>query len=68
MKGPRRDIVVLNAAAAIVVAGLADDFAQAFRWPKLQLTQGKALQCLEKLVEVSNRPNLRIEMRLMLDN
>ena len=27
--GPRRDIVVLNAAAAIVVAGLADGFAQA---------------------------------------
>lgn len=54
-KGPRRDIVVLNAAAAIVVAGLADGFAQAIPWAEASLNQGKALHCLKRLVEVSNR-------------
>ncbi|HSW00335.1 MAG TPA: anthranilate phosphoribosyltransferase [Sedimentisphaerales bacterium] len=54
-KGPRRDIVVLNAAAGIVVSGLADSFAQAVPLAEASINQGKALQCLERLVEVSNR-------------
>ncbi len=54
-RGPRRDIVVLNAAAAIVVAGLADDFARAIPRAEASIDQGKALHCLERLVEISNR-------------
>lgn len=54
-KGPRRDIVLLNAAAALVVAELADDFAQALPLAQASIEEGKALHCLEKLVEVSNR-------------
>jgi len=54
-KGPRRDIVALNAAAAIVVAGLADSFAQAIPLAKASIDDGKALHCLERLIEVSNR-------------
>jgi len=54
-KGPRRDIVVLNAAAGIVVSGLADSFAQAVPLAEASINQAKALQCLERLVEVSNR-------------
>ncbi len=54
-KGPRRDIVMLNAAAAMVVAGLADSFEQALPLAQASIEQGKALNCLEKLVEVSNR-------------
>jgi len=54
-KGPRRDIVVLNAAAGIVVSGLADGFAQALPLAEASIHQGKALQCLERLVEVSNK-------------
>jgi anthranilate phosphoribosyltransferase len=53
-KGPRRDIVTLNAAAGIVVAGLADSFAQALPLAEASIHQGKALHCLERLVEVSN--------------
>lgn len=53
--GPRRDIVVINAAAAIIVAGLAEDFPAAIDMAKESITQGKAMQCLEKLVEVSNK-------------
>lgn len=54
-RGPRRDIVVLNAAAGIVVSGLADSFAQALPLAEASIDQGKALECLERLVEVSNR-------------
>ncbi len=54
-KGPRRDIVLLNAAAALVVAELADGFAEALPLAQASIEEGKALHCLEKLVEVSNR-------------
>jgi anthranilate phosphoribosyltransferase len=54
-RGPRRDIVVLNAAAALVVAELADSFEGAIPLAKASIDDGKALQCLEKLVEVSNQ-------------
>ena len=54
-KGPRRDIVLLNAAAALVVAGLADSFEQALPQAEASIDDGKALHCLEKLVEISNR-------------
>ena len=54
--GPRRDIVVLNAAAAIIVAGLADDFEQALPLARNSIDDGKAMACLEKLIEVSNAP------------
>lgn len=54
-KGPKRDIVVLNSAAAIIVAGLADSFSQAIPRAQASIDGGKALHCLERLVEVSNR-------------
>jgi anthranilate phosphoribosyltransferase len=54
-KGPRKDIVVLNAAAAIIVASLAEDFPSAIKLAESSIADGRALQCLEKLVEVSNK-------------
>lgn len=54
-KGPKRDIVVLNSAAAIIVAGLADSFSQAIPLAQASIDEGKALHCLERLVEISNR-------------
>jgi len=53
-KGSPRDIVVLNAAAAIIVSGLADDFEQAVPLAQYAIDDGKAMTCLEKLIEVSN--------------
>jgi len=53
--GPRKDIVVLNAAAAIIAGGLADDFASAIKLAEASVGDGKALASLEKLIEVSNR-------------
>jgi len=52
--GPRKDIVVLNAAAAIIAAGLADDFKSAIAKAETSISSGNAFACLEKLVEVSN--------------
>jgi anthranilate phosphoribosyltransferase len=54
-RGARRDIVVLNAAAAIIVAGLADSFQQAIPLAVGSIDDGKAMNCLDKLIEVSNR-------------
>ncbi len=52
--GPKKDIVVLNAAAAIIVAGLADDFKNAVKLADTSISRGSADAALEKLVEVSN--------------
>jgi anthranilate phosphoribosyltransferase len=53
--GPRKDIVILNAAAAIIAGNLADDFGSAIAQAEASVGDGKALACLEKLIEVSNR-------------
>jgi len=53
--GPRKDIVVLNAAAAIIAAGLANSFESAIKLAEASINDGRALACLEKLIEVSNK-------------
>jgi len=52
--GPKRDIVILNAAAAIIVAGLADDFQSAIDLAADSIDNGGASKCLEKLIKISN--------------
>lgn len=52
--GPRKDIVVLNAAAAIIAGGLADDFKPAIVQAEASVKDGKALDCLETLIKVSS--------------
>jgi len=54
-RGARRDIVVLNAGAAIIVSGLADSFPQAVPLAEYSIDDGKAMHCLETLIEVSNK-------------
>jgi len=51
---PRKDIVALNAAAAIIVAGLSDNFKNAIELADEAITNQKAIEALEKLIEVSN--------------
>jgi anthranilate phosphoribosyltransferase len=53
--GTGKDIVVLNAAAGIIAGGLADDFAPALEMANASISDGKAMDSLEKLIEVSNR-------------
>jgi anthranilate phosphoribosyltransferase len=53
--GPRRDIVILNTAAAVIAGGLAEDFASAIKIAEDSIDQGKAMVALKKLVEISNK-------------
>ncbi len=52
--GPFRDIVLLNAAAALIVAGKAQDLAGAVKLAASSIDGGGAMHSLAKLVEISN--------------
>jgi anthranilate phosphoribosyltransferase len=52
--GPARDIVVLNAGAAIYAAGVADSLAAGIAGAAEALANGKARETLAALIEVSN--------------
>ncbi len=54
--GPGRDIVVLNASAAIIAGGLSGNFGSAMILADASIRNGNALNCLEKLIDVSNKP------------
>ncbi|HEY5154547.1 MAG TPA: anthranilate phosphoribosyltransferase [Acidimicrobiales bacterium] len=51
--GPHRDIVTLNAAAGLVVAGVADDLAAGLALAQASIDDGKAAAAVTRLVEVS---------------
>ncbi|HWW08677.1 MAG TPA: anthranilate phosphoribosyltransferase [Candidatus Acidoferrales bacterium] len=53
--GPGRDVVVLNAAAAIVAAGAASNFPEAVERARESIDSGRAKTCLTSLIAVSNR-------------
>lgn len=53
-KGPRRDIVVLNAAAAIFASGLAADWATGIQQAAQAIDSGAARQKLDQLVKFTN--------------
>lgn len=53
-RGPRRDIVCLNAAAAIVAGGKADTLAQGWAAAQASLDGGRARRALDELVRCSN--------------
>ena len=54
-RGPRRDVVLLNAAAVLVTAGKAEDFLEGVKQASAVIDSGKALKILEHLVNFSNR-------------
>jgi anthranilate phosphoribosyltransferase len=54
-KGPRKDIVILNAAAAIIAGDLVDNFESAIKMAQDSISSGRAAACLEKLIEISNK-------------
>jgi anthranilate phosphoribosyltransferase len=53
--GARRDIVLLNAAAALVAAGRANDFSEGIGQAADGIDSGQALEKLEKLKTITNR-------------
>jgi anthranilate phosphoribosyltransferase len=52
--GAHRDIVVLNAAAALVVSGRVADLVEGLEWASAAIDQGAAAAALEALITVSN--------------
>jgi anthranilate phosphoribosyltransferase len=53
-RGPARDIANLNAAAALVVAGLAAGLEEGFQRAGESIDSGRAAQVLDRWIEVSN--------------
>ncbi|MDA3029668.1 MAG: anthranilate phosphoribosyltransferase, partial [Actinomycetota bacterium] len=58
--GPHRDIVILNAAAALVVADRAIDLAEGLELAVASIDSGSAAATLENLISVSNRDGLDV--------
>jgi anthranilate phosphoribosyltransferase len=54
--GPARDIVLLNAAAALTVAGKAADPAEGLALAAASIDEGRASDVLDRWVTVSNAP------------
>lgn len=54
-KGAKRDVVVLNAAAAIAASGKAKDFKDGIKLAEESIDSGKALEKLERLIEITNK-------------
>ena len=52
--GPYRDIVLLNAAAALIVGGLAANLAGGVTRAAAAIDSGAALKALDRLVAISN--------------
>jgi anthranilate phosphoribosyltransferase len=53
--GPRRDVVLMNAAAALLAAGEVEDFAEGVVAARGSIDGGKALAVLESLISTSRR-------------
>jgi anthranilate phosphoribosyltransferase len=58
-KGPKRDIVLLNAAAALVIAGASGDLRQGLKDAADAIDNGAALKTLETLIRCSNQASLK---------
>ncbi|MBT4511892.1 MAG: anthranilate phosphoribosyltransferase, partial [Chloroflexi bacterium] len=52
-QGPKRDVVLLNAAAVLVVGGKANDLAEAVPMAAEAIDSGKSLRKIDELVKMS---------------
>ena len=55
-KGHKRNAVLLNAGASLYIAGKAETMQEGITLAAELIDSGKALATLQKLIEVSNRP------------
>ena len=55
-KGPKRDAVLMNAGAALAIGGKVETIREGIVMAAELIDSGKAYETLEKLIEVSNRP------------
>ncbi len=54
-KGPKRDITIMNSAAALITAGKASDLKEGARTASEAIDSGAAMKKLEEIKEVSNK-------------
>jgi len=54
-KGPKRDMVLLNASAAFVASGLCNNFKDGVRLAEASIDSGKARQKLDQLIEFTRQ-------------
>ena len=54
-KGPKRDAVLLNAGASLYIGGKAESFEEGIKLAAQLIDSGKAMETLEKFIEVSSR-------------
>lgn len=54
-KSPRRDIVVMNAAGAIIAGGITEDFEEGINLAEESIENGKAYKSLKRMIEISNK-------------
>lgn len=54
-KGAKRDVVVLNAAAAIAASGKAKEMKEGIKLAEEAIDSGKAMEKLEKLIEITSK-------------
>ena len=57
-KGHKRNAVLMNAGAALYIGGKADSMQDGITLAAQLIDSGKALQTLDRLIEVSNRPEV----------
>ena len=57
-KGHKRNAVLLNAGAALYIGGKADNFKDGVKLAGEIIDSGKAVEVLNKMIEVSNRPDV----------
>ena len=55
-KGHKRNAVLLNAGASLYIGGKADSFKDGVKLAAEIIDSGKAIEVLNKMIEVSNRP------------
>ncbi|SCZ76572.1 anthranilate phosphoribosyltransferase [Acidaminobacter hydrogenoformans] len=55
MQGPKRDVVLMNAAAALVASGKVDSFKEGIEAAKASIDSGRALAKLKALVDTTQR-------------
>lgn len=58
LHGHKRNVVLMNAGAALFIGGKADSMKDGIALAAELIDSGKALETLEKLIEVSNRPEV----------
>ncbi len=56
-KGPKRNAVLMNAGAALYIGGKAENMESGVRFAADLIDSGRAEKTLQKLIEISNRPD-----------